>query len=281
MNRHLDGSQQLVVVDNASSDSPAEAAAGWKGEHRFIALDENVGFGAANNVGVEAASGEATVLLNPDIELLDDGLDRLAAAALERGALVGPRILNPDGSIQPSASGPEVGVWPWVRALVPAAVQPAALRARTEPYRLDRAVDVTWLTGACVAAPTGLFAGLGPFDPALRMYSEDLDLGLRAAAAGVRARFDPAVCRIVHRGQGSAVIAYGAREAYRPEAAINRRSALRRAYGPRREWLGWMALRTNLRLRLTAKRLLGRATERDRAAVHAVVSARSVPDLPR
>ena len=55
---------------------------------------------------------------------------------------------------------------------------------------------------------------------------------------------------------------------------------MRRAYGPRREWLGWLALRTNLRLRLVAKRLLGRATERDRAAVEAVLSARPAPELP-
>ena len=149
MNRHLDGEQELIVVDNASSDSPQEAAAGWNGEHRFIGLDENIGFGAASNTGVAAATAPATVLLNPDTELLDGGLDRLVAAALELGGLVGPRVLNPDGSIQPSASGPEVGVWPWVRALVPAGVQPAPLRARTEPYRLERRVGVTWLTGAC------------------------------------------------------------------------------------------------------------------------------------
>jgi N-acetylglucosaminyl-diphospho-decaprenol L-rhamnosyltransferase len=280
MNRFLDGDQELVVVDNASSDSPGEAAAEWKGEHRFIGLDENVGFGAANNVGLAEATGEATVLLNPDTELLDDGLDRLAAVALELGGLVGPRVLNPDGSIQPSASGPEVGAWPWVRALVPAAVQPGAVCARTEPYRLERRLAVTWLRGACVAGPTAVLARLGPFDPALHMFGEDVDLGLRAAAGGVRSWFDPTACRIVHHGQGSTTVAYGSREAWRATGTLHWRAALRRAYGPRREWLAWMALRTNLRLRLVAKTLIGRATDRDRAAVHAVLSARRVPELP-
>jgi N-acetylglucosaminyl-diphospho-decaprenol L-rhamnosyltransferase len=279
MNRHLDGSQQLVVVDNASTDSPGEAAAGWKGEHRFIALDDNVGFGAANNVGVGEATGEAAVLLNPDTELLDDGLDRLAAAALELGGLVGPRVLNPDRSIQPSASGPEVGAWPWVRALVPAVVQPDGVRARTEPYRLTRRVRVTWLRGACVAGPTAVLARLGPFDPALHMFGEDVDLGLRAAAAGIGSWFDPEVCRIVHHGQGSTTTAYGSREAWRATGTLNWRAALRRAYGPRRETLGWFALRANLRLRLTAKQVLGSATERDRAAVRAVLAARPVREL--
>ena len=279
MNRHLDGDQELIVVDNASSDSPGAAAGEWKGEHRFVGLDENAGFGAANNIGVREAGGDVAILLNPDTELLDDGLDRLAARALELRGLVGPRVLDPDGSIQPSASGPEVGPWPWVRALVPAAVQPDAVRARTEPYRLDRAAEVTWLRGACVAGPTDVLARLGPFDPALHMFGEDVDLGLRARAAGVRSWFDPAVCRIVHHGQGSTTQAYGSREAWRATGTLHWRAALRRAYGPRREWLAWMALRTNLRLRLTAKQLLGRATDRDRTAVAAVLAARPVPEL--
>src|SRR4051794_40199724 len=99
MNERPDGGQQLIVVDNASDDDPAAAHAAWKGDGRFIALDENRGFGAASNVGVAAASHPATVLLNPDTELLDDALDRLAAASLELDALVGPRVLNPDRTL--------------------------------------------------------------------------------------------------------------------------------------------------------------------------------------
>jgi GT2 family glycosyltransferase len=280
MNRFLDGGQELIVIDNASSERPRAEAEAWKGPGRLIELEENIGFGGASNVGVAEASGAATVLLNPDTELLDDGLDRLAATALERGALVGPRVLNPDGTIQPSASGPEVGAWPWVRALVPAAIQPDAVRARTEPYRVERPLDVSWLTGSCVAGPTTVLRRLGPFDPALHMFGEDVDLGLRAAAGGVRSRFDPTACRIVHHGQGSSRLVYGSREGWRPTGTLNWRAAVRRAYGPRRETLAWWALRVNLRLRLLAKTVLGRAADRDRAAVAAVESARPVPDLP-
>ncbi len=226
MNEHLDGSQELIVVDNASTDSPGAAAGEWKGNHRFLALDDNLGFGRASNEGVRAATQPTTVLLNPDTELLDAGLDRLADAAAGRWALVGPRVLNADGTVQPSASGPEVGPWPWVRALVPAALQPEAVREHTEPYRLERRVRVAWLTGACIAAPTAVLRGLGPFDPALRMYGEDVDLGLRAAAAGVPSWFDPTVCRVVHHGQGSSPLAYGSREGWRPHGTLNWRAAL-------------------------------------------------------
>ncbi len=281
MNAHLDGSQELVVVDNASGDLPEEALAEWKGPSRFIGLDENVGFGSANNVGLAAVDRAVTVMLNPDTELLDDGLDGLAATAGELGALVGPRVVNPDRSIQASASGPEVGPWPWVRALVPAALQPGFALARTEPYRLDRRLRVSWLTGSCVAGPTAVLQRLGPFDPDLHMFGEDVDLGLRAAAIGVDSWFDPQICAIVHHGQGSSTIVYGSREGWRATGTLNWRAAVRRAYGPRRETVGWYALRLNLRLRLIAKTLLRTATDRDRAAVAAVVSAKPVPELHR
>jgi len=280
LNRHLDGNQELVVVDNDSRDDPERAAQEWKGAAEFIALDENVGFGAASNRGAAVAGGEATVLLNPDTELLDDGLDRLAAEARELRALVGPRVLNADGSTQPSASGPEVGVWPWVRALTPAALQPYFVRARTEPYRFERRLRVSWLTGACIAGPTALLRELGPFDPALHLFGEDIDLGLRAAARGVESWFDPTACRIVHHGQASSTLVYGSREGWRPTGTLNWRAAVRRAYGPRREQLAWLALRTNLRLRLIAKTLLARASDRDRAALDAARSAHPVPELP-
>lgn len=280
MNGHLDGSQELIVVDNASTDEPEDAAAAWKGPGRFIQMGRNAGFAAASNAGVEAASRTATVLLNPDTELLDAGLDRLAATALELDALVGPRVVNADGSVQPSASGPEVGAWPWVRAVIPGALQPEAALRHTEPYRLERRVRVTWLTGACIAGPTVLLSRLGPFDPSFHMFSEDVDLGLRAEAAGVDSWFDPSACRIVHHGQASAALAYGARDGYRPTAAINWRAAVRRAYGPGRERRAWLALRLNLRLRLLVKTLLHRATDRDRAAARAAAAARDVPGLP-
>jgi hypothetical protein len=279
MNEHLDGSQQLVVVDNASSDGPEAAMREWKGPSRFVPLESNRGFGPASNVGVAEVDRPVTVLLNPDTELLDDGLDRLAAAALELEGLVGPRVLNADRSLQASASGPEVGLWPWIRALAPGVLAPAAIAARTEPYRLERRVAVTWLTGACVAGPSAVLRRLGPFDPALHMFGEDVDLGLRAAAAGVGSWFDPVACRIVHHGQGSSTLVYGSREGWRPTGTLNWRAALRRAYGPRRERLGWLALRFNLRLRLLAKTALGRASDRDREAVRAARSATPVPEL--
>jgi N-acetylglucosaminyl-diphospho-decaprenol L-rhamnosyltransferase len=271
MNLHLDGTQELVVVDNASSDDPAAAAGRWRGPSRFLRLDRNHGFGAAANAGVEQASGEAVVILNPDTELADDRLPGLAAEALRRNSLVGPRVLNPDGTIQPSASGPPVGAWPWVRAILPSPVGPRPVLRRTAPWRLDEPVRVAWLTGACLAGPRDVLAALGPFDTSIHMYGEDLDLGLRATQAGVESWFVPGACAIVHYGKGSTAKAYP--DAGRRAAAVNGRAALARAHGERRARLAWWAERTNLRLRVIAKTALRRDCAWERLTLDALRKA--------
>jgi GT2 family glycosyltransferase len=278
MNARLFDDPELIVVDNASDDDPEPAARAWRGETRFLGLDTNAGYGAAANRGVAAAGGDAVVLLNPDTELLDGRLGELATFALERRVLTGPRLRNADGSVQPSASGSPIGPWPWVGALIPGAVAPRAVRTRTEPWRLDEPVRVAWLTGACIAGPRDALAALGPFDPALEMYGEDLDLCLRAERAGTPPWFCPTCCEVLHHGGASAALRYDAG----PErlVALTRRAVLRRAYGAARERRARRAQRLNLRLRLIAKRALGRDAERERAALEAALSAARPPDLP-
>ena len=59
-----------------------------------------------------------------------------------------------------------------------------------------------------MAAPRDALLALGPFDPAIHLYSEDMDLGLRAARAGIPSYFCPDVCRVIHRGGASTSIAF-------------------------------------------------------------------------
>lgn len=278
MNERLADSPELVVVDNASSDDPEGAARRWRGPVLFTRLESNRGFGAAANAGVAQASGDAVVILNPDTELLDGRLGELAGFALTKRALAGPRVRNADGSAQPSASGPPVGVWPWVGAILPGALAPAALRARTEPWRLERATRVAWLTGACVAGPADALRRLGPFDPSIEMYGEDLDLCVRAAAVGVESWLCPRTTEVLHHGGVSAAQRYDAG----PDEVVaqTRRAVLRRAYGERSERSARAAQLLNLRLRIAAKRILGRDPARDRAALAAALAVETAPELP-
>lgn len=256
MNRHLRGDPELVVVDNASSDDVAREAARWRGETRVIELDDNVGFGQANNIGVAAARHDSIVLINPDTELVDGSLDRLADRAVALQALVGPRLLNADHSIQPSASGSPIGLWPWVGALVPQGPMPPAVQRQVEPWRLRQSTTVAWLTGACIAAPRGILRYLGPFDPAIHLYSEDLDLGLRAGRVGIPSVFAPEACRLVHFGDGSSSRRFP--DAGRRLSVANRQAVVRRLYGTRAERCSSAADILRLVMRASAKRLLAR-----------------------
>ena len=106
---------------------------------------------------------------------------------------------------------------------------PAAMLARTEPYRLERRAAVTWLTGACVAGPTEVLRRLGPVRPGAAHVRRGRRPRPARGGAGVGSWFDPTACRIVHYGQGSSTLVYGSREGWRPTGTLNWRAAVRRA----------------------------------------------------
>ena len=188
---------QLVCVDTGSGDDGAHVAAAWGAD--VVRLDGNPGFGAANNAGLARVERDVTVLLNPDCVLRDDGLARLAALAAGREALLAPRLLNADGSLQRSAHDVPGTRLAYLAAVVPPRVLPRAMRERLEPFRAAAPLGVGWAIGACLAAPTELLRRLGPFDPRQFLYAEDLDLCLRAGAAGIPTEQQPQIA-IVHRG---------------------------------------------------------------------------------
>jgi N-acetylglucosaminyl-diphospho-decaprenol L-rhamnosyltransferase len=208
IDRHAGASAQVVVVDSGSTDDGARVARAHGAE--VLTLTGNPGFGAASNAGVARARHDVCVLLNPDCELVDGSLAALARRAAGRDALLAPRLLNADGSVQDSAHPRPGGADALLPALVPPRALPRPLRDRFEPWRAGRARRVGWATGACLVARTALLRRLGPFDPAAFLYAEDLDLCLRAAAAGVPTELHPAA-RVLHHGAHATGPALGAR----------------------------------------------------------------------
>jgi N-acetylglucosaminyl-diphospho-decaprenol L-rhamnosyltransferase len=204
--RYLRSAPQLVVVDTGSQDGGPDLAERHGAE--VIRLEGNPGFGAANNAGVARARHDVTVLLNPDVELLDGGLAGLVAQARAREGLHVPRLLNADGSIQRSAH-PVPGR---AAALLPALVHPRALPARArlaaDPWRAPSEREVGWAIAAALAARTATLRGLGPFDPEHFLFYEDLDLCLRARAVGVPTVLHPTIA-LRHAGGHSTRPAFG------------------------------------------------------------------------
>ncbi|HSD78504.1 MAG TPA: glycosyltransferase, partial [Solirubrobacteraceae bacterium] len=264
--RHLGpASPQVIVVDAASRDGSAEVAAAHGAE--VVRLGHNAGFGAANDAGVARARAPVTVLLNPDCELVDDSLAVLAGRAAGRDALLVPRLLGGDRAPQRSAHprpGTPAGV---ARALLPVRLLPVPLRERLEPWRGGRPRRVGWAIAACVVAQTALLRRLGPFDPRAFLFYEDLDLCLRAAAAGVPTELRPEAV-VVHHGGRSTARAFGG-EAFDLQAR-RRREVVGARLGPRA--LAWDDAAQALTFGLRAA--VGRERPRNLARLRALRRAR-------
>jgi GT2 family glycosyltransferase len=198
------GGYEVIVVDNASTDDTAEVLRGYEGRVRVITNDHNAAYAGANNLAAREARGEVLFFLNSDTELQTPGvLEQLARAATSDGVgLVGPRLLNPDGTLQPSCAA-----YPTVLRTVLVGVGlhrllPDRLRARVAPYFWSHSEprDTDWLMGAALAVRADVFRKLGGFWPTL--YLEETDLAYRARQRGLRVRFD-STPRVMHIGAHS------------------------------------------------------------------------------
>jgi GT2 family glycosyltransferase len=197
--QEVDGGLETIVVDNASTDG-TEAVLTRHADHiRVIANDRNLGFSLGNNQGAASASGEVLHFLNSDTELLDrDVLQRLADALDEPGVgLAGPRLVNPDGTLQPSCTAhPTVP-----RALVVASglhrLLPNRALARVFPrhWSHDESRNTDWLLGAALSVRTEVFREVGGFWPI--QYSEEEDLARKLQQRGLAVRYVHNV-RVMH-----------------------------------------------------------------------------------
>ena len=261
---------RLVVVDAGSSDDGPDVAAAWGAE---VVRAGDVGFGAANNAGVERVRSSVTILLNPDIVVHDAAaLERLTRHARREDALHVPRLLNPDGSIQRSAHPVPGRPDALLPALLHPRALPAPLRHRADPWRAetpDRPVG--WAIAAAVAARTDTLRRLGPFDAEQFLFFEDLDLCLRARAAGIPTILHPDVT-LEHRGGHSTGPAYGGEP--HELLARRRREVVRANLGGRAVALDDAAQALTFATRAAARALVRRDAGRERAQLAALRAAR-------
>jgi hypothetical protein len=270
--RYLPGTS-VIVVDSGSSDDTLGVAR-RSGSARAIALERNVGFGTASNVGVREASAPVVALLNPDVELLDTSLQELVEELSVDGApdrLLAPLALNSDGSRQDTVH-PEPGSWTDVLTAV---VSPALLPRKTAtplaPWLSGAPRRVGWAVGCALVARRETLRRLGPFDERLFMYGEDLDLCLRARREGVETWFWPAGRVIHHRAHASGA-AFGG-EPFELLAQA-RREVVRRRIGHARGAVDDAAQALRFATRIAVKGLLGRSTARERRQLEALLAAR-------
>lgn len=169
---------EWVVVDNGSTDDSIEIATALGAT--VIAAETNLGFSAANNRGLQAATGEYIAFVNPDVRVGYPDLEELADAIDERGGLVSPQLLNADGTLQPNGRGAPL--------LLHKILNRATSRDQDNGYRLTaeptERMNVFWLIGAVVAGDARTVRALGGWNERFFLYYEDKDLSIRAWRGG-------------------------------------------------------------------------------------------------
>ena len=172
---------QIVVADDGSTDGSAEAAASLGAE--VVALREHAGFAAAVNAGLTRCRNEWVALLNNDVTLQPDWLERLVAAAEGAGAwLACGKLL--------SASGPQRldGTFD---LLCRGATAWRAGSGRVDGKLWDQPRAIRFAGFSAVLLRRELFATVGPLDERFGSYLEDVDFCLRCALRGFRGVYVP------------------------------------------------------------------------------------------
>ncbi len=201
----------VVVVDNASTDTSIEIAKAISGlPISVVQMLENAGYAAGFNAGVTTLRGrppDAVMLLNPDCHLRPGVLATLADAlrAPGRGA-VAPRLLNPDGTLQPSLRRRPTTAGAFVEAILGGRVADrlgvGELIFKPGPHQ--RPGPAAWATGAALLMSWSLLEGIGPWDERYLLYSEETEFLLRAADHGWSTWYEPAAV-IEHKGGESGI----------------------------------------------------------------------------
>ncbi len=197
---------ETIVVDHGSTDGTVELVRERFPEARLIE-QPNVGMGAGNNAGMRVASSRYFLLLNCDAWMMGDAVERLAAFADEHpeAAVVGPRLLNKDGSLQRSVRGFPT-LWRlateyfFLRKLGPRTRALNALYG--SGFAHDEPREVDWLFGPCLLVRRDATDAVGLFDEDFFMFSEETDWCYRFHGAGWEVLFYPGA-EAVHVGGAS------------------------------------------------------------------------------
>jgi GT2 family glycosyltransferase len=197
-------STEVILVDNSSSDGSPQMVETEFPTVKVIRSALNLGFGAANNLALEAAQGRYIVLLNSDA-FLSTGSLRIARDLMDahpRAALAGARLVGRDFSWQPSAR-----MFPHVLS---DALVMTGLAAKYPKSRLFGHFDRTWadplqpsqadwVPGAFSIIRAEVLDTIGFFDPRFFMYGEEVDLCRRIKNGGYEIWYWPDIV-VTHIG---------------------------------------------------------------------------------
>ncbi len=197
---------EVIVVDNASTDGSPEVVRDFAGV-RLIENPANLGFVRAVNQALKVAGGRYILVLNPDTEVRPGAVGALLRFMAEhpRVGLAGPKLLYPDGTIQPSRRR-----FPGLLTLFTEGTfvqwHLPGLGIFRKFYCQDLPADaphpVDWVTGACMLVRREAVEAVGPLDERFFMYAEELDWCRRLWSAGWQVYYVPGA-EVVHQEAAS------------------------------------------------------------------------------
>lgn len=208
-------SYNIIVVDNASSDDSlqrmcASTTVGRRGEAqlRVVRNSQNVGFAKANNQAFALTTAPLLFLLNSDAEVRQGTIDKLVETLTSeaRVGACGPRLINPDGSLQPSVFRNPPAAWETLLSgfrlyrLLPRRLRGELLLGGHWNHARRR--RVRRLSGAAMMVRREVVDQIGGLDERFHMYGEDVEWCLRMVRAGWWLIHEPDAI-VMHHGRGS------------------------------------------------------------------------------
>lgn len=199
---------EVYVVDNDSGDHIEDVVAKFRARSdvpvTLIRNDRNLGFAKANNQAIRRCSGRYVALLNPDTRLTKGSLTRMKEWMDARPdvGIAGPKLLNPDGSLQESVRrfprlADQALVLLKLHHLWPSAPPFKAYLAKGFDYGKEQ--DVDQLMGAALFIRRKVFEGVGLLDERFFIWFEEVDFCKRAKAGGWGVVYVPSV-QVIHHG---------------------------------------------------------------------------------
>jgi GT2 family glycosyltransferase len=187
---------EVIVVDNGSKDRSVEVVRERFPWVRLFALERNLGFTGGQNFAIAKCRSPRVLLLNSDAAVHPGALRALVefSKGCPSAGIVGPKILNPDGSLQPSCRrfpNPTAALF---RNTVLGKLFPKNRFTRDylmQDWAHDSPREVDWVSGAAMLVTEKFLELVGPMDEAFFMYCEDVDWCWRCWKAGLKVMYFP------------------------------------------------------------------------------------------
>lgn len=190
---------EFIAVDNASTEHESVGYlenAEKKGLVKLIKLSKNVGFGGGNNVGAANAQGKYILILNPDIFVNEDTVQKMVSCmdAHPDIGVLGPKLVYPNDDVQDSCRRHMSFIDLVIKRTFLRKIPVLGRRVSKyvmEDFDHNKVQDVDLLVGACFMIPRHVYEKIGGFDERYFLFMEDFDLCREIRKAGYRVVYYP------------------------------------------------------------------------------------------